>query len=168
MAGEVKRQMGVALPDDLREQLQLAADAAGHSVAAEIRKRVERTFNEDAIDPVMRELIGGILTTALSIELDLVGSWHAHPAVHRAFAAAVAQRLADYKPAGERVEHTTLEGHFAGNLGLSSADDSPETIGRTHERHDRRSHSYPYLEAAQQAASRRHLRVHIKKKGDKS
>ena len=56
--------MGVALPDDLREQLQRAADAAGHSVAAEIRQRVERTFSEDAIDPVMRELIAGILTTA--------------------------------------------------------------------------------------------------------
>jgi hypothetical protein len=57
---------------------------------------------------------------------------------------------------------------------FSGPNDSSETIGRTHERHDQRSHSYQHLQAAQaaqQAAQRSkigRLAKRIAKKGDKS
>lgn len=38
------RQLGLALPDDLRQEVEAAADAAGRSIAAEIRERLWVSF----------------------------------------------------------------------------------------------------------------------------
>jgi hypothetical protein len=47
-----KRQLGVALDDWVREELEKAAARSGRSLADEIRHRVERTFQLDAIAQV--------------------------------------------------------------------------------------------------------------------
>src|SRR5262249_43125831 len=127
-----KRQMGVSLPGDLRAQLEKASEAAGISLAEEIRQRVERTFKEDAAmaaDPITHELTTGIANLADTIRLDLATAWYAHSFSHDAFAAAVAQRLAEYRPLPE--PWPTVARDLLGS-GFSRPEDSPETVGRTH------------------------------------
>ena len=162
MAGEVKRQMGVSLDDALRAQLARAADVANRSIAEEIRVRLAHTFQEEAIDPVTRELIAGIISLAESIRVDLGAPWHSFRDPHAAFAAAVAQRIAGYGTAAHSQAVRDLLG-----ARLSGPDDPPETIGRTHERHDQRSHAYPHLKAVQHTKMAG-LAKHIRKKEDKS
>jgi hypothetical protein len=166
---EVKRQMGVALSDDLREQLERAADVAGHSIAEEIRVRLAHSFQQEAIDPVTRELIEGIVNLAESNRVDMGAAWHASSGAHAAFSAAVAQRLRDYKPGPTPV---TEKEQFARNLygantdGLFVPDDAAEMIGKTHERFDQRTHSYEYLRKAQEAKEARTLQAFgFKKEG---
>jgi hypothetical protein len=160
-----KKQMGVGLPAELRERLEVASAGASHSLAEEIRRRVERTFKEDAGDPVTRELIAGILNLAETIRLDLGAAWHTYPAIHEAFAAAIAQRLAGYMPASSPGAEAAIRDLLG--AGLSQPQDSPETIGRTHERHDQRSHSYEQLQAIQRRKLAA-LTKHIRKPGGKS
>jgi hypothetical protein len=163
--GPSKKQMGVGLPAELRERLEAASAGAGHSLAEEIRQRLERTFKEDTLDPVTRELITGIINLAETIRLDLGAAWYAYPAIHEAFAAAIAQRLAGYVPPSTPGAEAAVRDLLG--AGLSHPQDSPETIGRTHERHDQRSHSYEQL----QAVHRRKLAPlakHIRKPGGKS
>ena len=169
---EVKRQMGVSLDDALRAQLELAADVADRSIAEEIRVRDARTFQEEAIDPVTRELIAGIINLAESIRVDMGAAWHASSGAHAAFSAAVAQRLRYYKPG--RTPETEKE-QAARNLygadtnGLLVPDDAAEMIGKTHERFDQRTHSYEYLRKAEEAKNSENVagtRVQ-EKEGDK-
>ena len=168
--GPAKKQMGVALDDELRAKLEAAcAEAArakeGHSVAEEIRRRLKQSFEAEELDPVTRELLDGIINLAETIRLDLGAAWHAYPAIQEAFAAAVAQRLAGYAPPSNPGAEAAIRDLLG--AGLSHSDDPPETIGRTHERHDQRSHSYEHLQTAQRRRLAR-LANHIRKDGDKS
>jgi hypothetical protein len=149
--GPVKKQMGVALDDALRSRLETSAAAKDHSLAEEIRQRLEHDFKEEAIDPVTRELVTGIIRLAETILLDLGAAWHASPKLHEAFAAAVTERLAGYAPPPRVEEASWALGLLGAPRLLSHPEDSPQTIGRTHERHDQRSHSYEHLQAAQRA-----------------
>src|SRR3974390_3574766 len=92
------RQLGVKLTDDLREQLEVARTKAGHSVGEEIRQRLERTFREDALDPLppgkrrdlvadpqTRELLAAIVRIAEWVRLDLRGNWHSDKDAPAAF-----------------------------------------------------------------------------------
>lgn len=45
----IMRQMGVALPDDLRARIEAAALANDRSVGAEIRFRLRRSFAEEMV-----------------------------------------------------------------------------------------------------------------------
>jgi hypothetical protein len=150
--------------------LEKAADGAGHSVGEEIRRRLERTFAEEQIDPVTRELATGIIRLADLIQLDQGSAWHAGMVAHQAFAAAVAQRIDGYKPVTD-----SAPGLASRMLGLSVSDEDADAAGRTLERYDRRSHADWYLGTAQDAhartmtaAARRKLRDHASKKDDKS
>jgi hypothetical protein len=71
-----KKTMGVALPDDLRKQLEQAAQAAGWSIAEEIRWRVKRTFEEDALDPETRGLLAAIKRLADLVQIQTGHSWY--------------------------------------------------------------------------------------------
>ena len=148
MAGEVKRQMGVALPDDLREQLQLAADAAGHSVAAEIRKRVEESFRSDGINQPTRELANDVIELAQLVRLDVGANWNTDPGAHAAFKSAVGALIDEHKPEGAPVFGAVRDLFGAG---ISKSDD-PDTLGRALVRHYRRSKPNP--QAAQRSAAR--------------
>jgi hypothetical protein len=97
-----KRQMGVGFPADLREKLEAAATAAGHSVAEEIRQRVERTFVDEQIDPETHKLMAAVSNLDVLVRLQTNHrSWHSHPGAHRVFRNAIVARLARLKPAGE-------------------------------------------------------------------
>jgi hypothetical protein len=133
--GPSKRQMGVGLPADLRAQLEAASTAAGHSVAEEIRRRVERTFKEDGIDPVTRELRDDIVQLAELVRFDVAGDWHSDPVAHAAFRSAVLALIGERKPKGVQIFGAARELFGAG---ISQSDD-PDTIGRALVRHHRRT-----------------------------
>jgi hypothetical protein len=137
-------------------------------VSEEVRSRIQRTFEEDALDPVTRELIAGVINIADLVKVDLGSSWHANSGVHTAFAAAVAQRIEGYKPQGGGDPNLAV----SALLGAWDSDVGAEAIGRTHERHDRRSRTYKHLQAAQDAqtkaaqSSMKRAGRHIAKKGN--
>ncbi len=51
------RQLKISLTDDLFRQLAMVSTAAGHSLASEIRRRLERTFAQEVSDPRTDELL---------------------------------------------------------------------------------------------------------------
>jgi hypothetical protein len=151
--------MGVALDDALRAKLEASAAAKGHSLAAEIRQRLERDYKQEAIDPVTRELIAGILNLAELIRADANAPWHSGRWAHQAFAAAVAQRLTGYQPPDLAPEGSAFTDLFG----------APETVGHAHERADQRTNPYQHLKAAQEQRQRKLVAAaarHLKKKGD--
>lgn len=131
--GPSKRQMGVGLPDDLRARLEAAA-AGRHSLAEEIRRRVERTFIEDALDPPLRALVGDIVELAELVRFDVAGDWHSDPGAHATFRSAVLALIDERKPKGPPIFGAARELLGAG---ISKSDD-PDTIGRALVRHHHR------------------------------
>src|SRR6516162_5598102 len=73
-----QKQMGVALPDELRKQLEDASASNGLSIAEEIRRRLERTFEEDA-KPEDRALMEDVLNLAYWVRMQTGHHWHEHP-----------------------------------------------------------------------------------------
>jgi hypothetical protein len=125
----------VVLPPEVLDQLRKSERA----VSEEIRRRIARTFEQDAADPVMRELCNGISRIADKLRQDFGADWHASPRAHQAFVAAVAQRIAQYTP--PTGTESAARSDLVGTVGV---DDPPETIGRLRERDDRRRHQLPY------------------------
>ncbi len=154
-------QTAIRLPREMH--VRLSQGEGG--VSEEMRRRIERTFVEDALDPVTRELIAGIINLDQSIRVDLGAPWHGFQGPHAAFAAAVAQRIANYKPPAKPGAEQAVRDLLG--AGLSGPDDLPETVGRTHERHDRRSHQYPHLQKVQHSKAAG-LAGTLKTKGNKS
>jgi hypothetical protein len=86
-----------------------------------------------------RELVEGLINIAALLCVDFGGEWHAWPGAHKAFAAAVAQRLSAYAPGPGMVVDP--------ELGIQ--EDEVEITGRMRERDDRRAHDYRHLKVAQ-------------------
>jgi hypothetical protein len=105
---QLKRQMGVALPDDLKAQLEQTAREAGHSIAEEIRQRLEASFAvTSSVPPRTLELVRTIATLDAVLMRATGRKWHEHPAAFSVFEQAIAlhfERLKTSLPlAGEPV-----------------------------------------------------------------
>src|SRR5262245_14258787 len=98
--GPSKRQMGVGLPDELRAQLEAAASAADQSLAEEIRQRVERSFAEDARDPVLRDLLDDVEQLVELVKFDVGEDWQSSAGAHAVFRSAVLALIDERKPKG--------------------------------------------------------------------
>jgi hypothetical protein len=98
-----QKQLGVSVNETQRVALEAAAANAGHSVAEEIRRRIERTFAEDERDAQTQELIASIASFVATLRHSIGHDWHRHPAAHRVFEKATMSRLGRLKPAGEPV-----------------------------------------------------------------
>jgi hypothetical protein len=124
--GPLKRQMGVALDPKLRARLEAASVTAGHSVASEIRRRLEQSFEAEGLDLPTRRLMAAIGELAVLVRLQTNHAWHSHPAANRVFRHALTARLARLKPSGEPVfapnELPTVRLVAAGS-------DDPEAMG---------------------------------------
>jgi hypothetical protein len=132
-----------------------AAAKNGRTIAAEIEHRLARTFAEDAFDPLTRELASGVVNLAADVQRDLGAPWHEYGEVHSVFAAALAERLAAYKP----TRQTSAFAQLARDMGFSGSAASqlpqaPDVLGAMIERADRRAHSYQHLEQSQAARQR--------------
>jgi hypothetical protein len=118
-------------------------------VSEEIRRRLARTFAEDAIDPITRELLTGIVNLAAGVQADLGTPWHSYRGVQEVFAAAVALRLAAYKPVHKSPMDAFMQ--LARNMGLSDQaasqiQQAPDAVGAVIERSDRRANTYEHLQ----------------------
>jgi hypothetical protein len=98
------KQLKISLPEELRAQLDQASAASGVSVAEEIRRRIEASFEQDGIDPATRELQDYIVRLAVMVRLQTNHlDWFIHPGAHRSFRFGITSRLARLKPEGEPV-----------------------------------------------------------------
>jgi hypothetical protein len=124
-------QTGLRLEADLLDRLR----RGGQSLSDEIRDRLNRTFKEDAIDPVTRELRDGLVHIAAKLREDYGTEWHTSASAHEAFSAAIVQRLQGYR-------HLANKGAAEE---LFEPGGPPEVIGRIRESDDQHLHSYPLL-----------------------
>jgi hypothetical protein len=131
-------QTGLRLEPGILERLR-----AGRGISEEVRDRLQRTFAEDELDAVTRELRDGIINIVKLLGHDFGAEWHTSPAAHEALAAALAQRIAAYAPAPGAPVDAAVE----------MPGDPPDIIGRMRERDDRRAHAYRHLTAALKAKS---------------
>jgi hypothetical protein len=123
-------QTGLRLEADLLKRLR----GGGQSLSDEIRDRLNRTFKEDAIDPVTRELRDGLVHIAARLREDYKSEWHESSSAREAFLAAIVQRLQGYSYLAKKGPAEKL----------FEPDGSPELIGRIRENDDRHLHSLSY------------------------
>src|SRR5215469_13583731 len=98
--GESKKQMGVALPDYLRGKLAAASADAKVSIAEEIRRRLERSFENDARDDSTQALVSAAIWIAGDITAQGVGAyWHATQKGRQAVAAGIRHFIEKLQPA---------------------------------------------------------------------
>jgi hypothetical protein len=126
----------ISLPEELRARIEAASSSAGHSLGEEIRQRLERSLNDDAIDPKTRELGTDVMWLASEINHQSgdQAPWHAHDRAHEALATALLTWLELIKPATS----AAVRELFGPN--------DPQTLGRVTARHLQR------LKATQSAA----------------
>jgi hypothetical protein len=94
------QRLKVALPDDLRAQLDAASKKSGESIAEQIRRRVEASFAQEAAGEPMRALIDGLALMPAEVELETGAAWHKHAGAHEALTQAILSRLEALKPKG--------------------------------------------------------------------
>ena len=94
------RQLKNSLTDDLFRQLAMVSTAVGHSLASEIRRRLERTFAQEGSDPRTDELLTAIRSFAVLVKCETGHAWHAHAGANEAFRRAIDLRLSRRKQSG--------------------------------------------------------------------
>ena len=116
-----QRQLAVALPPDVRLQLEAAASASGRSLAEEIRRRVNLTLYDDAeYDAPTRELAEDIKWIAAEISRQTGWPWHVLPRGRESLAIALQTWLEITAPKRET------------SVGASDLFvDDPATLGRS-------------------------------------
>jgi hypothetical protein len=94
-----KKQLNVALSDSVRAQLEAASKEAGHSIAEEVRQRLERSFFGDGpVDQKTRDLAAAVSRFARLLEHDRGLPWHADPTTHAALGELISIWLQDHPP----------------------------------------------------------------------
>jgi hypothetical protein len=114
----------VVLPPELLDRLKRDARGSGRGLSAEIRERLQRSYQGE--DPETNRFVAAVKTLSDFLERDLSVQWHGHAYALAAFKAGIAELLARYLPAGdERVRPGWEEGDPV---------DPPDVVGRTHAR----------------------------------
>jgi hypothetical protein len=89
----------IALSDELRAQLDTASKKSGESVAEEIRRRIETSFEREIdLDKPTRDLIEGLARMPAEIERETGAAWHKHAGAYEALVQAILSRLHGLKP----------------------------------------------------------------------
>jgi hypothetical protein len=76
------RQLKISLPDSLRDQLNSSSAVAGHSLAEEIRQRLERSCAEGQVDAKTRALMEAVAEFARLVDFE-VGPWQGSVTAHQ-------------------------------------------------------------------------------------
>ena len=93
--------MKVALPDDLRAQLDDASEKNRRSIAEEIRIRLQTSFERDVdVDKPTRDFLEGVARVPVEIAREVAAAWDKHAGSHEAFEEAILKRLGRLKPEG--------------------------------------------------------------------
>ena len=116
----------VVLPPELRAALQRAAERNGQGLSAEIRQRLQTSYDLDGLNQPTRQLIEDTRKLAGSLALDIGQQWHEHEFVRKALKAGFAVFLQEYDTKAKRVPDMAFSGH---------PDDAPhDVVGQTHAR----------------------------------
>jgi hypothetical protein len=135
--GDTKKQMGVALSDDLRSKLEAHSAARNVSIAEEIRRRLEMSFERDALDDPTRDIVAAAIWIADDITAQVGPHWHATQKGRQAVAAGIRLYI-------EKMLPPVKEGAGEDLFGP----DDPETLGRASARHYQQ-HRLQYMDADQ-------------------
>ena len=114
-----QRQLAVALPPEVRAQLEAAATASGHSVAEEIRRRINLTLWLDTYDKPTRDLADAVMWIAREIELQTRSPWQRNRKSNEALSAALQEWLEHLRP------------QLSGGASDLFGPDDPATLGRS-------------------------------------
>jgi hypothetical protein len=120
-----QRQLAVALRPEVRAQLEAAATASGHSVAEEIRRRINFTLWLDSYDKPTRDLADAVMEIAREIERQTRSPWQSNRKSNEALAAAVQEWLEGLRP------------RLSGGASDLFGPDDPATLGRSIARYHR-------------------------------
>ena len=143
--------IGLWLPGELLAKLKKRGN-----VSEEIRRRLERTLEEDeadprrrklAADPQTRELLAAIVRLAGLVQIDSTVPWHSDDRAFKTFSDAVLDTLNEYKPNRKIGPVQTLFGNYEADA---------EVIGRRLAQLDRHQHpeEYDHQRTAQRARQR--------------
>jgi hypothetical protein len=116
-------------PEDVRAQVEAAANNAGHSIAEEIRRRLERTFRHDAIDPKTCELTDAVALLAHLVKLQTGHTWFDHQAAASVLKHAIDTRLARVKGGDGKAVFDPSELPSTENRYLAVQSDDPQVVG---------------------------------------
>jgi hypothetical protein len=155
----VKQQVPIGLGPEMRTRLETAANAAGHSIAEEVRARIERSFVADDRSPALRTLLRDLVDVADLVRADTGGDWDKNAASHATFKAALLALLAHYEPEGPATFGAVRDIFGAKVLG---EDDDPASVGRAIARFHLRNRPPKVMTQSNVAK----LAKHIRKKKD--
>ena len=108
----------VALPPEVRSQLEEAAATIGHSIGEEIRRRIGLSLDVEAYDKPTRDLAATVMWIAEDVARQSGENWHANRKANEALAAALQEYLELLKPP------------FSGGVSDLFGPDDPATLGR--------------------------------------
>ena len=116
----------VVLPQDLLDRLRKDAEAADQGVSAEIRRRLQMTYDQEGLPTQTTDLIKSIKALADSLARDLKVQWYEHEFALKAFKAGIEVFLRQHDAEGDAYIYTPFHGH---------PDDAPhDVVGQTHAR----------------------------------
>jgi len=93
-----QRQIAVALPPTFRERLEQAASASDHSIAEEVRQRLEQSFGAERLEQATRDLLLTIQSVAKLVLSETGYDWFAHPHAWEVFRHAINVHLDRLRP----------------------------------------------------------------------
>jgi hypothetical protein len=124
--GPVQKQMGVALPDALREALEAACAGTNRSIAEEIRVRLWRTYREDLIPDSLRNFMTEVGVLAFLTDMETGQNCQTHPAASAVFKHAISARLARTRAEGPEM---FAPGELPSRRWVAPGSDDPQTMG---------------------------------------
>ena len=92
------KQLNVSLPDELRDALEACARANKHSVANEIRRRLEQSVRVDNLDPQAPALISLLLALISEVHQITGQNFSSHPKAFETLMLVLQSGLNDFKP----------------------------------------------------------------------
>jgi hypothetical protein len=121
-----QKQLAVALSDEIRYRLELAAAKNGCSLAQEIRQRLRDSLLEDELDEQVKRFRTEVTGLATMISADTRQDFRTHPATNAALRHAINARLARTKESGPE---TFAPGQLRENRIIAPGSENPEIIG---------------------------------------
>lgn len=152
-----QRQLAVALPPDIRSELEKAAAAAGHSIAEEIRKRIALTFENERVDAATRELAADIIRLADDVRHQKGVGWHENDKARDTLIEAIKEWITGLGTRKPRPLRPT-KSRVPGVSDLFWGDDDPATLGRSLAR------QWRHVKAAMEKSTEEMQNLHTEKK----
>jgi hypothetical protein len=125
-----QQQIKVSLSDEVRTELEAAAENAGRSLSEEVRLRLERSIGDDRLEPQVRDLVASIVPLSVYVNLQTGHRWYDHAAAARVFLHAITARLTRIIGQPDLTTATFAPGELPTNRLVAAGSDDPAEMGR--------------------------------------